>query len=258
MKRVFLLVLLITIVIKAYPQNLVVNPGFESWSQSTKPSGWTTTQNCLKDSSFIRSGSYSCRHTGGTSTKYLGQSINVIPGKQYSLSFYFKTDITGTGNGCRLWCYWKDSGGNNINDPGSDDIIRPSAYLKNENWQCFAINIIAPTAASAFYLEVRTYPNSVTYWDDIVFAESIATNTSRKIESEINIYPNPAHKYLLISNLHNIQRIDIQGITGSIIWSEKFSGESEIAIPLTEFKNGIYLVRIYTHEGQMIRKFIKN
>ena len=106
MKRTTFFVLLLSVELTLISQNLVVNPGFETWEKTIKPSGWTTTQNCLKDSVYIKTGSYSCRHSGGTSTaKYLGQTVGVVPGKQYNLSFYYKTEITGTGNGCRIWCY---------------------------------------------------------------------------------------------------------------------------------------------------------
>ena len=29
-------------------QNLVINPGFESWESETQPSGWSVAMNCLK------------------------------------------------------------------------------------------------------------------------------------------------------------------------------------------------------------------
>jgi hypothetical protein len=52
---------------------------------------------------YYKTGSYSCQHSGGTgSTKYLGQSLAVVSGKKYNFSFFYKTEITGTGNGCRI------------------------------------------------------------------------------------------------------------------------------------------------------------
>ena len=74
MKRVIFFVLLTNISLISFSQNLVLNAGFEIWEKSNKPAGWTTAQNCLKDSVYIKSGSYSCRHEGGT--KYLGQTLS--------------------------------------------------------------------------------------------------------------------------------------------------------------------------------------
>ena len=80
------------------------------------------------------------------------------PGKSYSFSFFYKTVTTGTGNGCRLWCYWKDNGGNNFTDPATDAILRPSKYLKSDTWQQLSINITAPAEAAAFYLRSENIP----------------------------------------------------------------------------------------------------
>lgn len=74
MKRAIFFVLFLSMELLSFSQNLIVNPGFETWEKINKPVGWTTTQNCLKDSVCINSGNYSCRHEGGTTTKYLGQS----------------------------------------------------------------------------------------------------------------------------------------------------------------------------------------
>jgi hypothetical protein len=102
MKRSIFFVLLTIVSHHSFSQNLIINPGFEKWDKLYKPTSWTVAQNCLKDSSYIRSGNYSCRHEGGT--KYLGQFLPVNPDKKYRLSFFYRTIINGTGNGCRIWC----------------------------------------------------------------------------------------------------------------------------------------------------------
>ncbi|TAL60018.1 MAG: hypothetical protein EPN88_16455, partial [Bacteroidetes bacterium] len=82
MKRAIFFVLLPVLELSIFSQNLVINPGFEDWGKINKPIGWTTAQNCLKDSITVQSGAYSCMHSGGaTTTSYLGQTINVLPGK---------------------------------------------------------------------------------------------------------------------------------------------------------------------------------
>lgn len=255
MKRVIFFVLLTLVSFQSFSQNLVVNPGFETWEKTNKPSGWATAQNCLKDSVYIRSGSYSCRHEGGT--KYLGQTIAIIPGQQIRLSFFYKTVITGTGNGCRIWCYWKDAEGKNLSDLPTDDILRPSKYLKSETWQQFYVDFAAPATASSFYLEVRTYQNSVAYFDDFDFEENMSTFSPEEKASDIMIYPNPALDCITISNLHDLQHIYIQTLTGITLWSSGFSGEEIVTIPVSGLADGIYIVRILTYNKLITRKFIK-
>jgi len=258
MKRVIFFVLLLTIAIYSNSQNLVVNPGFENWSKIDKPSGWSHAENCLKDSTTVLSGNYSVMHSGGiSSAKDLGQTIAVTPGNEYQLSLNYKTIITSTGNGARIWCYWKDEAGNSIYDSETDAILRPSKYMKSDTWEQFSINVTAPPEARSFYFEVRTYPNSVAYWDDLVFEENITTYNSGKEWTGLRIYPNPACNYLIISNIYNLQHIDIQSLTGSVIWSGNFPGEKMVTIPVSHLQNGIYLLKITSSSECIIRKFIK-
>ena len=255
MKKAIFFVLLINVCLITFSQNLVVNPGFEIWEKSNKLSGWTTAQNCFKDSVNIKSGSYSCRHEGGT--KYLGQTLSIVPDRQYRLSFFYKTQITGSGNGSRIWCYWKNSEGNNLTDPLTDDILRPSKYLKSETWQQFSIDFAAPATASSFYLEVRTYQNSVAYYDDFVFEENVTTSIPDEKFSDVKIHPNPALDYLIISNISNLKHINIQSFTGTVLWSSGFNGEQTVTIPVSGLVDGMYIVRIHTTDKIIIRKFIK-
>jgi hypothetical protein len=255
MKRVIFFVLLTAVSLLSFSQNFILNPGFETWEKLNKPAGWTTAQNCVKDSVSIKSGSYSCRHEGGT--KYLGQTLTIIPGKPYRLSFFFKTSITGSGNGCRIWCYWKDSGGNNLTDLATNDILRPSKYLKSDSWQQFSVDFASPEGSAFFYLEIRTYANSVTWIDDFVFEENISTYSPEEKNSDIAIYPNPAKDYLTISSVAGLKHIYIQSLTGTILLSSDFHGEQTINIPVSGFPNGIYIISIRTTDKLVTRKFVK-
>jgi hypothetical protein len=255
MKRVIFFVLLTIVSYCSFSQNLISNPGFENWEKPNKPAGWTIAQNCLKDSVNIRSGKYSCRHEGGT--KYLGQILTVEPDKKYRLSFFYRTTINGTGNGCRIWCYWKDAGGINLTDTNTDDILRPSKYLKSDSWQQFSAEFQAPAGAASFYLEVRTYSNSISYFDDFVFEENVATSAQEDKLEKIMIYPNPASDYLTINNISGINHIDIQNLSGITLWSSRFSVEEVVSIPVSGLSSGIYIVRIQMHNKFITRKFIK-
>jgi hypothetical protein len=258
MKRAKFLVLLLSLGFISYSQNLVINPGFESWSKLNKPSGWTHSENCLKDSATILSGQYSCQHTGGTSTSSdLGQTLAVVPGREYELSFSCKTSSSTSGNGARIWCYWKDGSGNSITDPLSDDMLRPSKYIKSEIWKNTSITITAPQSATSFYLEVRTYPNSVSYWDDFVFEEKTLTGFNEYSNPIISIYPNPATDILFIKNSESVRQYDVINISGVVLLSSKFNNGNQAAINIEELDAGIYIIRLYTSGSILNRRFIK-
>ena len=255
MKRVMFFVICFAFCKTVSAQNLVVNPGFESWESSGKPSDWANTQNCLKDSDFIKSGNYVCRQDGVTSSRDLGQRVIVSPGKHYTFSFFFKTGSATTGNGCRLWCEWLDAAKVSISDPSSVAILH-SVYMKSDIWQQLSCDVTSPENAGYFYLLVRTLSNSVTYWDDFVFEESIPTINNEIHASEIRVYPNPASNFLNISDLNNVQHIDILSLTGITIWSSSYSGEESVIIPVSGLPRGLYFIRVQTSVGITTNKII--
>ena len=259
MKRAIFFVLLIITSIKSPSQNLISNPGFETWGKVNRPTGWSHIENCLKDSAFLKSGKYACMHSGGASTTSdLGQTVSVTRGKQYALSINYRTASSSSGNGARIWCYWKDGLGNSISDPATDDILRPSKYLKSDSWQLFSITITSPSEAVSFYLEVRTYSNSIVYWDDFIFEQTVATGSEEILFPQPVVYPNPTNNELIISNILNLQHIDIQSLTGAIVWSSEFSDEASVTIPVASLADGLYIIRILSSGKPVIRKFIKN
>jgi hypothetical protein len=256
MKRALAFVLIFVSVFMSYSQNLVENPGFESWQKINKPTGWTTALSCLKDSAIIFTGTYSCMQSTTTESKELGQLIPVKGGSRYTISFRYRNDQAATGNGCRIWSNWKDADGNAIADEISLPLLH-SGYLKSDKWNEYSADVTAPPYACFFNLVIRTLPNSITWWDDIVLEENISTVKKDTEFNRILIYPNPAHNYLIICNMQNVQYINIHTSTGSRIKSFKTAGEERIMIPLSDLKAGIYIMCIESSGKRYIRKFIK-
>lgn len=259
MKRVVFFVLFFFVLANARSQNLVVNPGLETWETSTKPAGWTTATKCSTEATSVHTGSYSCLHAGSASSRGdLGQSIAVTPGKSYNLSFFYKTGITTTGVGARLWCYWKDAGGGSITDAASDDILRSTTYLSAPDWTQHSVTVTAPATAASLYLEVRTYINSITYWDDFVFEESVPTGISDAAETTPEIYPVPAEDYLIIRNAYGIKSIELHDLSGSKLISVTDAGDGEIRLYVGDLRRGVYVLRIHYGVKVVFRKFLKS
>jgi hypothetical protein len=256
MKRAIFIVLLLLLGHTSFSQNLVVNPGFETWGTTTKPTDWTTAQGCQKDEINIKSGIFSCHQEGSSASKDLGQKFNINSLKQYRFSFFYKTGTATTGNGCRVWCEWLDDNQAPINDPVSESVLH-SGYMKSESWKQFSVDLTPPAGAGYFNLLVRSLPNSITYWDDFEFTEGVPTKNYEEKLPEIIIYPSPARDYLNINNMQTVRHIDILYITGTSIWSSDFSGEESVSIPVSGLSNGLYIIRIRTSEKIIIRKFIK-
>jgi hypothetical protein len=165
MKRIFTLLIAGLFTIGLSSQNLVVNPGFEDWSDATTPTGWTKVENVDQESTpaNVHGGTYSAKHTGGTSD--LAQTIVVEAGKTYNLSFWYKV----SGGNCRIWSYWKE-GSTSLTENAAE--LRPSTYLPQDaDWQQYSVTIESPATATDLYLEIRTYSGAIAYLDDFLFEQ---------------------------------------------------------------------------------------
>lgn len=134
-----------------------------------------------------------------------------------------------------------------------------SIYLAWVFWQ----------AGNSFFLELGTIisnPGMNLVYLDVICNNNvndfygvfnlISTNILRKEKSiELSIYPNPVKEYFTVG-LDNNEKTDviIIDITGKIIYQNNFSKEMKIST--TDFKSGIYFVKIKNNNDVITREII--
>ncbi len=91
-----------------------------------------------------------------------------------------------------------------------------------------------------------------------VLNEDGSTEITEENNSEISIYPNPAKDYFTINYNNNLNKeISIFSIDGRLLLSETTSSNIH-KIDCSNFKSGIYIVKINSDNEQVIRKVILN
>ena len=177
MKKLYAIFMLLSVVGLSQAQEILVNGGFENWDNATTPTGFSKAENTDQESTEVRSGTYSAKHTGGT--KDIAQTVAIEGGKTYTISLWYKFEVAGN---ARLWSYWK-SNGSNLSDDSST--LRPSSYLDSSGttWAEYSVTLTAPATADALYFEVRTYSGAIVYWDDFSVVKEAVANPSLGIDS---------------------------------------------------------------------------
>jgi hypothetical protein len=83
------------------------------------------------------------------------------------------------------------------------------------------------------------------------------TGIERTTDIKAELYPVPATDLLQVRNIRNVKTYEILDATGRMIRKSNVSSDSDLNIPVSELKHGIYYIRFNTPDGRVIRKFIK-
>ena len=74
-------------------------------------------------------------------------------------------------------------------------------------------------------------------------------------EVTFNIYPNPVSDNLVIETEANIEAVTIYTVTGVVVYNEvEFSNNT---INVSDFANGVYIMKVRTENGEAVQRFIK-
>lgn len=85
-------------------------------------------------------------------------------------------------------------------------------------------------------------------------ATAIVTNISR-VETSIDIFPNPANDIVEISATQNITRIEVVSATGQIMHETEVNEES-VSINVENLPSGTYFVRIFCNPNVIVKKLV--
>lgn len=262
MKKITFLLSFIACVVFAQAQNLLTNPGFETWTNGTSPDGWTmgtaTYATVTPSTTIFNEGTKSFKVTaaatnGGTYT--VSQIVPVTPGKTYTLrmSYYIEN---GDGTDARIWSVWLNAGTTNtyatLNHADSLLLFGPgggNSYFADERgvWKTYTCDVTAPATTggstnlpiTSFSFQFRTYKTpAVVYWDNMYFGEKVVNGTNNPSSEKLQAFI--IGKNLLISNVAEGSTIEIYSALGSKVQTSTLENGK---VGLNNLSKGMYVVR---------------
>lgn len=169
--------------------NLLENGNCEEWYDAGGGYyylyGWSMREHygsVTKESDNVYEGEYSVRMSSpkkGLIAK-VSQKVEVVPGHDIRIRFYYYVEEPCTGTEPRMYCYFRDSSSDNISNDALADfydeatlgIIRGGGYglssfpLNYNEWQLFDYIIQVPARARHFVFEIHSYAGTTMYVDD--------------------------------------------------------------------------------------------
>ncbi len=109
--------------------------------------------------------------------------------------------------------------------------------------------------------QIQVYNSSLTL-SQIIAVQNIAITSlhDERIDvQKLDVYPSPAKDNLTISigflNEHDVN-VSVLNLNGSIVYQHTSIDNSSLTIPLNNYANGIYFVKVQTNKETIIRQFI--
>ena len=91
-----------------------------------------------------------------------------------------------------------------------------------------------------------------------VSAAALSTTDFKDTESDVSIYPNPSKKYVYVKTDRIITKMELFDISGRKVIYQNNINSKNTKFSMEYLKNSIYLLYIYTNNGTIVKKVVKD
>ncbi|NNF33430.1 MAG: T9SS type A sorting domain-containing protein, partial [Saprospiraceae bacterium] len=144
----------------------------------------------------------------------------------------------------------------------SAEILMSSSEFNFSSGGTFRIRCDASSNADKVYIDqvmINGNPQqSVNNYLSTVKSDMIKSNHSSdliNIETEVSVYPNPFQDRLYVDAEEKIDRVNLYSIEGRLIMSQ--TEFDDFGMDVSNLKNGIYIMEIFTDGETLHQKLIK-
>ena len=104
-----------------------------------------------------------------------------------------------------------------------------------------------------------SYEDNTTYYkavDSISCDEPYIYNIPRREPSPVNVHPNPVSDNLTVTSDSPIQSVTVYDHTGRVVYSRQ-SSDNMLTINMASWSSNLYLLRVETKDGVVVKKIVK-
>jgi hypothetical protein len=122
--------------------------------------------------------------------------------------------------------------GGTISDCVAGDLMKVYTFAYNGNNELGTVNLV-----------------------ELIMGEGVVGLNDVMTNVDVNIYPNPANKFINVSSLSIIDRVQITNVLGQVVMTKEI-GANGANINIENLKSGNYFVTIYSNEGVATKKLL--
>ncbi|UOE41725.1 T9SS type A sorting domain-containing protein [Chryseobacterium suipulveris] len=261
MKKIFT-ILSIAAIASLSAQNLLVNPGFETWTDpAAKPDGWNAMNGGSKETVTVHSGVNSVKLipvAPNTNANIAAVDVPATENTQYSVGYWVLDNVANSRG--RHWIQFRTASAN-ITPGAGGAAFQPSTYTSDApQWVFVSATATTPATTTILRFDYRVYSqnNIITdpiYFDDVQLVQGALAVT------DVNSFDKAIKMNTIVGNELRVilparATVNIYSAEGRLVSSNRVnSGE---AINTSSLAKGNYIVTVSDGSATISRKVMKN
>ena len=245
----------------ASAQNLLVNPGFETWTDtSVKPDGWNSMNGGSIETTIKHSGNNSIKLIPvniTTNANISATDVAAIANTQYTIGYWVYDNATNSR--ARHWIQFRTATANVA--PGSGGAnFQPATYTSDApQWVFVTTSATSPATTEFLRFDYRVYAqNSIAtdpiYLDDVQLVQGILAVT------DVNVYDKQVKMNTIVGNeltliLPARATVNIYSVEGKLISSNRVDNGG--SVNTSSLVKGSYIVTVDNGSAKVSRKVMK-
>lgn len=238
-------------------QNLISNPGFESWTAG-KPDAWLVTPAQISQSTNpVHTGTFALGLLSANSTSNIGATdIPVEEGKTYVYSGWYLDNVNNAR--FRYWGQWRTDSANL-----AEQVTLQSADYSTDSpqWVKFTVEAVCPPTATIARLSLRTYKDeNGTFGGNVFFDDILFQDKSTMAVTDVSTFDKDVKMNTIVGNdlqviLPGRATVNIISADGKLISSNRVNSGDKINT--SSLTKGIYIVTVDNGSAKVSRKVMK-
>ncbi|WP_234110392.1 T9SS type A sorting domain-containing protein [Chryseobacterium sp. R2A-55] len=261
MKKIFT-ILGISAVALMSAQNLLVNPGFETWTDPlVKPDGWSAMNGGSMETTIVHSGTKSMKliPVSATTNANIGAvDVAAAENATYTVSYWVLDNVANSRG--RHWIQFRTASAN-ITPGAGGAPFQPTTYTTDSpQWVFVTATATSPATTAFLRFDYRVYAqNSIA--TDPIYLDDVSLYAGTLAVTDVNTFDKAVKMNTVVGNelrltLPARATVNIYSVDGRLISSNRVNdGES---INTSNMAKGNYIVTVSDGTATVSRKVIKN
>lgn len=231
------------------PATLITWETFSAPIEATQPSG---TFALIHNGTEIDNGA-TLDFSGFTTDEEIVAHLSIKNTADASKAVLVKKEVIESTEGHANTFCWGDCFPPNVNQSTSALTIDAGAVNSDDfSGHVMPNNVMGVTKIKYTFFEEENEENAVYFIANF----NADIDYINELSAAVKVYPNPANSLLNISGVENVTFVTVMNTVGQVVYNMNCEGDDTIQLNVTDYPQGIYMVKLEARDGQTAVKRI--